>query len=69
MTEIHSPGTPDEKVAERIVSRFVATGLLPAQFAPALQAQLAEGKLSTEDWRLWAEKAIDQTTRGEGDER
>lgn len=58
--------TPDEVVAEQIVARFVATGLLPEQYGEQTREQLANGKLKAEDWRLLAEIALEWQAR-EGD--
>lgn len=52
-------GTPDETVADQIVRRLVAAGLLPPQYANQTRNQLATGALRAEDWRLLAEKAIE----------
>ncbi|MBP8003198.1 MAG: hypothetical protein KA314_29165 [Chloroflexi bacterium] len=65
MTATPTPHTPDEEVAQNIFSRFRDTALLPPLLlTPALLAQLAEGSLRAEDWRLLAEKAQELAHRG-----
>jgi hypothetical protein len=55
--------TADEIVAKRILARFMATRLLPQQYADSTQAQLAAGKMRAEDWRLLAENALEVEKR------
>ncbi len=57
--------TPDEVVAEKIVSRFVEAGLIPKQYQAHALTKLAQGRLSAEDWRLLAEKALELESREE----
>lgn len=50
---------PDEAVADRIVKRFVEAGLLPEPLVDAVRRGLAQGSLRDEDWRLYAERALE----------
>lgn len=54
---------PDETVANQIITRFVAAGLLSQQDMTYAKAQLANGTLRAEDWRLLAEKALELAIR------
>lgn len=63
MNDSPAVGTPDETVADQIVKRFVAAGLLPPQYAEQTITQLAGGTLRAEDWRLLAEKALELVDR------
>lgn len=55
--------TPDERVAAEIVSRLVAAGLLPQQYATQTRRQLATGAMRAADWRLLAEKTLELRSR------
>lgn len=54
---------PEQKVAARIVHRFVADGLMPAAYAERVAARLGEKQMREEDWRLLAEAALDAQDR------
>ncbi|MCA9995700.1 MAG: hypothetical protein KDE56_08140 [Anaerolineales bacterium] len=56
--------TAEEKLANTIVNRLVAQGLLPQALAEQTFYALCEGKLREADWRLLAEKALDKAARG-----
>lgn len=57
----------DPIVALQIAARFFAKGLLPEEYIESFQKQLAEGRMTEEDWRLWAEKALEFETKGSGE--
>lgn len=63
MNDSPALSTPDETVADQIVKRLVAAGLLPQQYAVQTRSQLASGALRAEDWRLLAEKALELAGR------
>lgn len=58
--------SPTQQLAERIVQRLLADGLMTPGDAARLQAKLIDGKLKPEDWRVALEKAADSTARGAG---
>lgn len=60
MTTSDRNETHDEIVARRIVERLVAAGLLPPAYADKMAKRLGEGKVKAEDWRLLAERALEQ---------
>lgn len=47
--------TPSKQVAASIIERLITEGLLSPGDAKKLLAQLAEGKLKPDDWRLAVE--------------
>lgn len=49
--------TPSENLASKIAERLVKEGLLTEKSAKAILPKLADGKLSSEDWRLAVELA------------
>jgi len=51
-------------VAMQIAERFLAKGLLPKEYIDSFQRQLASGSMAEEDWRLWAEKALEFVANG-----
>lgn len=53
-------GTPSEKLAAKIAERLVAEKLVTAEDGQKLQAKLAAGKLTQEDWRLPIERADEE---------
>ncbi len=55
--------TPDKTVAQRIITRLIAAGLLPEPLANQTQNQLASGTMRTEEWRLLAEKVLEAAAR------
>lgn len=63
MSDVPPVSSPDETVADQIVRRLIAAGLLPQQYAKYTKQQLANGTLRAEDWRLLAEKALEVTKR------
>ena len=67
MTNETSYNTPDEHVAEKIIARFIETGLLPPQYAEQARTQLTAGKMRSEDWRLLAENALELEKRQQGE--
>jgi hypothetical protein len=44
--------SPSQTLAERIAKRLVEASLLTPEAAKRLTPKLAEGKLTSEDWRL-----------------
>lgn len=49
--------TPSQALAAKITDRLVQEGLLSPNGAKRLKPKLAEGKLTSEDWRLAIELA------------
>lgn len=68
MSDLTNNKTPDEAVADKIITRFVEAGLISNQDKKRTREQLTNGRLKTEDWRLLAEKALAKEVRGEADE-
>lgn len=62
MSDTNPYTMPDDIVAEKIVKRFVDTGLLPKVYANEAKRLLANGTVKAEDWRLLVEKAIELET-------
>lgn len=56
--------TTEEQLANTIVNKLVAQGLLPPSLAEQTFYGLCEGKLRESEWRLLAEKSLDKATRG-----
>ena len=50
--------SPDEQVAQRIVARLLAHGLIAPQQADALRRDLAGGVLKAGDWRQIARESL-----------
>lgn len=50
--------TAEEQLANTIVNRLIAHGLLPESLGEETFYGLSEGKLNESDWRLIAEKAL-----------
>jgi len=50
--------TSEETLANTIVNRLLAQGLLPESLAEETYYGLSEGRLRESDWRLLAEKAL-----------
>ena len=44
--------TPDEEVAARIIGEFKKAAFLSSETISSLEAKLAQGTISAEDWRL-----------------
>ena len=57
------PSSPDEQVAQRIVARLLADGLIAPQQAEAVRRGLADGTFKAADWRLLAENALQLEVR------
>ena len=55
--------SPNEQVAQRIVARLLASGLIAASQAETVRRGLAAGTLKATDWRLLAEKALQMEAR------
>jgi hypothetical protein len=55
--------TPSQQLAARIVERLIAEKLLSPANGQKLLANLADGKLRPEDWRLPLELASDQEAK------
>jgi hypothetical protein len=51
---------PSKDLAERIIKRLVAEGLVRNADRESLAAKLAQGKMQAEDWRL----ALENTAPG-----
>lgn len=57
--------TPDEQVARLIVDRLNAAQLVPPSRSGEIAAGLASGSLKAEDWRFFAEQALEMEARDE----
>lgn len=55
--------SPSQVLAERVVQRLIAEGLLAPGDATRIQTRLVDGKLKPEDWRVAIEKAADAAAR------
>lgn len=49
--------TPSKQLADRIMDRLIAEGLMSSDDRKKLLTKLADGKLKQEDWRLAVELA------------
>ena len=49
--------TPSKQLAEKIMERLIADGLMMSDDRKRLLTKLADGKLKPEDWRLAIELA------------
>ena len=47
-----------KKVARVVVEKLVASGLVPAENTERIEAAIASGRMTQEDWRLELEKAL-----------
>ena len=56
--------TPDETVAARIIEELRHRDLVPQERLTSLEKQLSRGALSSEDWTLMVELALDESSRG-----
>ena len=50
---------PDDQVAADIVAELRKGDLLPADKLDDIRSRLADGRLTSEDWKLLAELALD----------
>jgi len=50
--------TPDDQVAQRIVKRLIAEGLIKQAHAKEIWMGLAEGTARSADWRFLAESSL-----------
>lgn len=55
--------SPNEQVAQRIVARLLASGLIAHSQAEPVRHGLAAGTLKAADWRLLAENALEMEVR------
>ena len=55
--------TPTQQLAEKILERLIAEGLLAQDDHKKLVNKLADGKLKSEDWRLAVELAAAKETK------
>jgi hypothetical protein len=55
--------TPSVVLANRIVKALTDQGLLLSGDVSKLSSKLSEGKITPEDWKLIAEKVIDQGSK------
>lgn len=53
--------TPDEELAARIVQRLQEAVLLAKSYADQPELMIAAGTAKEQDWRLWAERALDRS--------
>jgi len=65
MIETFLEKSPDKLVATQIIDSFLMMKLLPADLAESIRGQLAEGALTSEDWRSLAEKALELERQGQ----
>ena len=59
----HPSITPDQLVEEKILARLGQENLLDAQGIKAIRSKLASGELTTEDWKLALENALERRKR------
>ena len=62
------PADPARDLAESIVDKLIAEGLVAAQKRTEVTAKLASGTAKAEDWGLWSELAV-ADANGEQDGR
>ena len=58
MAEEHKQD-PQAALAEEIAKALTGEGLVPASHVQEVQARIASGKATVEDWSLWIELAAD----------
>lgn len=56
--------TPSELLAQKIVARFIESGILPEAYSEDAQTLLSGGISNPEDWQLLAEKALELENKG-----
>jgi hypothetical protein len=61
-----NPADPARALAETIVDRLIAEGLVAAQKRTEITAKLASGTAKAEDWGLWSELAAADVDREQG---
>jgi len=57
---------PARELAERIVDKLIAEGLVGEQKRTEVTAKLASGTAKAEDWGLWSELAAADANREQG---
>lgn len=57
--------TPSEELAARIVKKLKEDGLLENNQDQIVQKKIAEGKMTSEDWKLTFEKSLGLHKKGE----
>lgn len=63
-TEAQAAGSAAASLAERIASRLIEAGLVPADRRGEVVAGLTGGTLDASTWRVLAEVTLDSGTRG-----
>lgn len=63
------PLTPDQQLAEQIVTALADKGLILAEKQDAIRTKLSTGQMTSEDWRLLAIGAIRSAEKPEGAKR
>lgn len=58
-----TPEDPAQELAESIVDKLIAEGLVGEQKKSEIAAKLAAGTARAEDWGLWSELALEQAAR------
>lgn len=57
--------SPDEKLADEIAGKLLATGLIPARRAETVTTKLLTGTATEADWRNWIDTARSDSRRSE----
>jgi hypothetical protein len=60
------PTDPARELAETIVDKLIAEGLVGEQKRTEVAAKLASGTANAEDWGLWSELALADANREQG---
>lgn len=63
MSTLDQVETPSRTLAQQIIDRLVAEGLINTKDGVKLQLQLAEGKLRASDWRLAVELGAEKEAK------
>ena len=59
--------SPSEKLADLVVEKLEAQGLIPAARVEEVRGKIAGGSASRDDWQLWIELAQEKQTSEETD--
>ncbi|ESQ17431.1 MAG: hypothetical protein N838_30890 [Thiohalocapsa sp. PB-PSB1] len=61
-----TPADPARALAETIVDKLIAEGLVAGQKRTEITAKVASGTAKAEDWGLWSELAAADVNREQG---
>ena len=59
--------SPSEKLADLVVAKLEAQGLIPAARVEEVRGKITGGSASRDDWQLWIELAQEKQTSEEND--